>query len=256
MPPAKKKPATSGVRKPKVAAKPKTAVKPKTAATSKTAAKSKVAAKPKTVAKPQAAAKAKAVAKPQAAAKQKGPLLRGVALVDAALALRKEAKPTSAAVLAKMSLGDRPLTPSLQRWLAADSDFFTLGEPQSLAEMLASEYGDYLVEAYAPAIEILTEPVVLFEGWGSDSRRFIYLGTPDAHGELPVFTVDDDDGIFLCLNGPVDVWLAQQAGALDPESFYGKLPKAYEPARAEHARLNFGGNIVFENFEFSTQPLR
>jgi hypothetical protein len=164
--------------------------------------------------------------------------------------------PTPPKKLAAITLGDRPLTPALQRWLAADGTFFTLGKPQSLRDMLTTEFGDYLVEVYEPVLELLTEPIVLFKGWGSDSRRFIYLGTPDTHGELPVFTLDTDDGIFLCLNGPVDVWLAQQAGALPAESFYGKLPVVYEPARTEHAKLNFGGYVRFADFEFSSEPLR
>lgn len=154
-------------------------------------------------------------------------------------------------VLDNMTLGGRPLTPALRRWLESDGDFFTLGEPKSLVEVL-SEFDEWLVEAYAPAIQVLTEPVVLFEGWGSDSRRFIYLGKPDSHGELPVFTLDTDDGIFLCLNGPVDVWLAQQAGALADEKYYGSLPKAYEPARTEHAKLNFAGNVQYTDGQLTS----
>jgi hypothetical protein len=179
--------------------------------------------------------------------------VRGVALVELALAEREDATPTDPKVLAKTKLGKKPLTPALKRWLESDGEFFTLGEPQSLSEMILSEFGEELLEAYGPAIELLPEPIVLFEGWGSDSRRFIYLGKPDSHGELPVFTLDTDDGIFLCLNGPVDVWLAQQAGALEDEHVYGHLPKAYEPSRTEHAKLNFDGYKQFADFELLTE---
>lgn len=179
-------------------------------------------------------------------------LLRGIPLVELALGQRDDATPTDPDVLASTMLGHRPLTPSLRRWLESDGDFFTLGDPQSFTEMLANEFGEEWVEAFGPAAELLTEPVVLFEGWGSDSRRFIYLGKPDSHGELPVFTVDTDDGIFMCLNGPVDVWLAQQVGAIGEEKVYGELPAEYEPARTEHAQLNFGGYIQYSDAELSS----
>ncbi len=62
-----------------------------------------------------------------------GDLLRGVALVEAALAKRGDLTPADPAILASTTLGERPLTPSLQRWLESDADFFTLGTPQSLS---------------------------------------------------------------------------------------------------------------------------
>lgn len=239
-------------------------VKKKPAATKKPAAKKAAPVKKAAAAKRTAAAKKAAPAKKppakkatpaKATATATTKLVRGIELVD--LAMRKrgdEASPTPADELAKLTLGARPLTPALRRWLEADGEFFTLGEPQSLAEMITSEFGDYLVEGYGPVIALLTEPIVMFEGWGSDSRRFIYLGKPDSHGELPVFTIDTDDGLYLCLNGPLDVWLAQQAGALDEEHVYGSLPKAYEPARTEHSQLNFGGNVQFADDEFTSKP--
>ncbi len=227
----------------KAAAKKPAAKKP---AAKKAPAKKAVAKK--AVAKKAAAKKTKVPAKKPATA---GGMLRGIPLVEKALTMRTDGVPTPPDALDKTTLGDRPLTPSLRRWLESDGDMFTLGEPTSLAEMLNAEFGEQVVTFFEPVIAMLTEPVVLFEGWGSDSRRFLYLGQPDSHGELPVFTIDTDDVPFLCLNGPVDVWLAQQAGALADESTYGKLPKAYEPARKEHAALNFGGYVQFENNELS-----
>jgi hypothetical protein len=109
--------------------------------------------------------------------------------------------------------------------------------------------GDY----FAELDKYFTEPVVLFEGWGADSRRMIYLGATDEHGEYPVFTLDTDDTPFVCLNGPVDVWLAQQAGALEEEETYGYLPKAYEPTRTALAKKCFGGYIAHLDGEFSKQ---
>ncbi len=202
--------------------------------------------------KPATKKQVKSAPKKSAPKKSKEPV-RGVALVELALAEREDAAPTDPKVLAKTKLGKKPLTPSLKRWLERDGEFFTLGEPQSLGEMISSEFGDELLEAYEPVIALLPEPIVLFEGWGSDSRRFIYLGKPDSHGELPVFTLDTDDGIFLCLNGPVDVWLAQQAGAIEDEHVYGHLPKAYEASRTEQAKLNFDGYKQFADCELLTE---
>ena len=54
-----------------------------------------------------------------------------------------------------------------------------------------------------------------------------------------------DDLPYACINGPVDVWLAQQAGYLEDEEVYGAVPAAYEPDREEHARLSFGGYVSY-----------
>jgi hypothetical protein len=220
-------------------------------ATSKSTKKKPVKAAPKK-STPKKSAPKKSTPKKSSPKKSAAPV-RGIALVELALAKREDATPTPPKALSRLKLGSRPLTPALRRWLESDGEFFTLGAPQSLAEMIASEFGEEQVEGYQPAIELLPEPIVLFEGWGADSRRFIYLGKPDSHGELPVFTLDTDDGIFLCLNGPVDVWLAQQAGALEDEHVYGHLPKAYEPSRTEHAKLNFDGYKQFADFQLLTE---
>jgi hypothetical protein len=172
-------------------------------------------------------------------------LLRGVALVEAANAKRTGLTGMSAKALKTTTLGDKPLTPALKRWLELDEDMFTLGEPQSFRELVETEFGDEWAMAFVKLNKLLTAPCVLFEGWGSDSRRFLYLGQSDGHGEYPVFTIDIDDAPFVCINGPVDVWLAQHAEYLEEEETYGHVPKAYEPARKEHAKLNFGGYLAF-----------
>jgi hypothetical protein len=48
------------------------------------------------------------------------------------------------------------------------------------------------------------------------------------------------------------VWLAQHAGYLEDEHVYGFVPTAYEPTRKTHAKLNFGGFVVFEDYELRT----
>ena len=179
----------------------------------------------------------------------KQPKLRGVELVDAVMDWREAQGETlvgmDAARLERETLGDRPLTPALRRWLEWDEKMFLLGPARSLEALIAHEYGDPFVEWFSALTEVLTEPCVVFDGWGADSRRFLYLGTPDAHGELPVFTLDTDDGPYACINGPVDVWLAQHAGLLDGEDHYGKVPAAYEEDRLALAETNFGGNVAF-----------
>jgi hypothetical protein len=176
-------------------------------------------------------------------------LLRGVPLVDAAMAKREGLTGMPAKELARTTLGDKPLTPALRRWLECDNELFTLGEPQSFRELVESELGDEWSMAFVKLNKYLTEPCVLFDGWGADSRRFLYLGKTDEHGEYPVFTVDIDDTPFACINGPADVWLAQQVEFLEEEEVYGHVPKAYEPARKEHAKLNFGGYVAFVDDE-------
>ncbi|MFO0755725.1 MAG: hypothetical protein U0359_04510 [Byssovorax sp.] len=196
--------------------------------------------------KPKKTAAKKTVAKKTAATK--GPLLRGVALVDAVMEARRakgeKLKGTKAAEVAKKTLGEHPLSPALARWMEADSEMFTLGEPEPLMEMLAREV-DVFAEAFEPLSKFLTGPCVLFEGWGCDSRRFLYLGATDEHGEYPVFTIDTDDTPFACINGPVDVWLAQHAGFLEDEEVYGQVPRAYEPARKAIAKRCFDGYVSY-----------
>ncbi|HEY4241232.1 MAG TPA: hypothetical protein VGM88_15520 [Kofleriaceae bacterium] len=183
--------------------------------------------------------------------------LRGTELVDAALAHKRAGGETltGAADLDARSLGDVPLTPALRRWLEHDDEMFTLGEPMAFGALIAQEFGDEWADGFAELGALFTAPCVLFDGWGSDSRRFVYLGAKDEHGEYPVFTVDMDDGLYACLNGPVDVWLAQQAGYLAEEGVYGAVPADYEADRAAHAKLSFDGHVSWENFTFSDEAI-
>ena len=181
--------------------------------------------------------------------KRTKPVLRGVELVEAVMAKRVVDGETLAGYpsneLDKLGLGHKPLSPSLRRWLELDADTFKLGEPQSLLELVRRDFGDTWASMYEGIAPLLPEAIVPFEGWGSDSRRFLYLGKADAFGEYTVMTLDTDDAPFLCVNGPVDVWLAQGAGFLEEEHEYGSVPKEYEPMRKEHAKLNFDGYIVW-----------
>lgn len=196
----------------------------------------------------------KKVTKPTTA-KKKTELLRGVALVEAVMKFRAKKGEKLVGVPAKkldaMTLGGRPLSPALKAWLAADAKSFTLGKPTTLPKMLREEFGEHEVENYAEVADVLPNPIVLFEGWGADSRRFMYLGETDAHGEYTVMTIDTDDTPYLCVNGPVDVWLAQHTGFLEAEKVYGHVPKEYTATKKEHGALNFNGHTVWEFMSFA-----
>jgi hypothetical protein len=245
----KRKPARKPATK-KPAAKMTTAKKP---AAKKPAAKT-TAKKP--AAKPPAAKQP--VAKPAKPEKKRAvhdddSLLRGVALTDIALAKRKredDISGMSAEEIKAIDLGGKPLSPSLAHWLANDRDMFDLGPPTSIKELIEGEFPEW-ADAFVGLAKYLTGPCVLLEGWGSDSRRFIYLGATDDRGEYPVFTLDIDDVPYACINGPVDVWLAQCAGALAAEKEYGVVPPAYEAARMALATKCFGGNRAYLGGEFS-----
>lgn len=216
-------------------------------AANKAAAKKKPVTKKKPVAKkPTKPAAKQPVMSMRAQMAARGGL-RGGALADYAIEIHRKANPgISGMDLAKVNkrkLGTKPLSASLGHWLRADSDFFTLGEPQSFGDLVESEFPEYADYFAAVGTKYLTGKCVLFEGWGADSRRFLYLGVTDGHGEYPVFTLDTDDTPFLCLNGPVDVWLAQQVDAIEEEETYGHLPEVYEPTRKALAKLCFGGYI-------------
>ena len=182
-------------------------------------------------------------------------LRRGVELVDAVMKHRRDAGESFEGLppdeLKQTKLGTQPLSPALERWLAADAEYFSLSEPMTLRELLVQEFGDDWAEAFEPLPSQLKAPVVLLEGWGSDSRRFLYLGPRDAAGEPCIMTVDMDDMPFFCVNGPVDVWLAQHAGFLEAEKVYGHVPKEYAATKKEHGRLNFNGHVVWEFMAFA-----
>ncbi len=183
--------------------------------------------------------------------------LRGVELVDAVMAFRRDKgaklEPTPERVLSNLSLGDRPLTPSLRRWLEHDGDMFTLLDPVPIRAMLEATYFVDWAESFFPLETVLTAPCALFDGWGADSRRFLYLGEPDEFGEYPVFTLDTDDAPLCLINGPVDVWIAQQAGYLEAEHVYGHVPSAYACFRDDHAKRNFGGRTMVEGYDLAAE---
>ncbi|MEV6928331.1 hypothetical protein AB0M46_28120 [Dactylosporangium sp. NPDC051485] len=149
----------------------------------------------------------------------------------------------------------RPAPASLRRWLAYDSGllrrhkwFDDAGRltPRTLGEIALEEYGEALGGFYAsPALAGRFAECFLLPG-GSDSRRVLATGAPDASGEYPVFALDVDDLPCIELMYPgFDVYLADTAGVLGVERGpgYSSLgsDRTYGPRMREHARNFFGG---------------
>ncbi|MET9931740.1 MULTISPECIES: hypothetical protein [unclassified Streptomyces] len=148
----------------------------------------------------------------------------------------------------------RPLPPGLRRWPAFDSGllrrfgWFDSGPgftPRTLGRIGRDEFGD----GWGAPFEALSErfdECFLLPG-GSDSRRVLATGEPDAYGEYPVFALDVDDLPSVELTYPgLDVHLADTAGLVTrPEG--GCSPFAadpvYGPRMRDHARNAFAGRF-------------
>lgn len=233
----KKKPAKKPVAKKPVAKKP-VAKKP---VAKKAVAKKPVAKKPKPV-KP---------AKPVVAAG-----LRGVALVEQAIAQAKannlKVRPLTAKVIAGLRMPDGSAIPAtLATWLAYDNGGVDAVDNNRVAwkdfnELMGETYGEETAPLLAPFANRFPGKCLLLPG-GSDSRRFLYAGTPDSTGEYPVFVVDIDDvpWVGLCFPG-FDVFIAEASGvAIDTDGFAVDKTGPYGEALKEQAKLNFGG--LFEH---------
>ncbi|MFG2040644.1 hypothetical protein [Dactylosporangium sp. NPDC048998] len=149
----------------------------------------------------------------------------------------------------------RPLPASLRRWLAFDTTmlrrhgwFDEAGRlaPRSLASIAIEAYGEALGSVYdTPALADRFGECFLLPG-GSDSRRVLATGTPDAEGEYPVFALDVDDLPCIELMYPgFDVYLADTADVLGVERGPGysslAADRTYGPRMREHARHVFAG---------------
>ncbi|HET9991699.1 MAG TPA: hypothetical protein VFQ65_24390 [Kofleriaceae bacterium] len=220
-------------------------------AAKKPAAKKPVAKKPvakKPVAKKPAAKPAKPV---QVAG------LRGVALVEQAIAKSKannaKAKPLVAKVIAGLRMPDGSTIPaSLATWLAYDNGELDAIDNNRIpwkdfTELMAETYGEDTVPLLAPFAARFPGKCLLLPG-GSDSRRFLYAGTPDSAGEYPVFVVDIDDvpWVGLCYPG-FDVYIAEASGVtIDTDGYMVEKSGPYGEALQAQANLNFGGVLEHE----------
>ncbi|MQS16599.1 hypothetical protein F7Q99_31530 [Streptomyces kaniharaensis] len=124
--------------------------------------------------------------------------------------------------------GDRPLPPSLRRWLAFDSSWLSeigwyddeqapVFEGRALGDTTEWMYGSdgVMVGMFADFEKLLPSPCLPLVG-GSDSRRLLYLGRPDSTGEYPVLVTDIDDLPYVAVMYPgLDVYLADLADVID-----------------------------------------
>ncbi|MEU9132264.1 hypothetical protein AB0D08_29845 [Kitasatospora sp. NPDC048540] len=168
--------------------------------------------------------------------------------------------------------GGRPLPPSLRRWLGYDTGllrrFGWFGAttwyaepagaagadrgfeltPRPLGELARAEFGDGWGSVY-DALSDRFDECFLLPG-GSDSRRVLATGEPDAFGEYPVFALDIDDLPCIELMYPgFDVYLADTAGVISRRgSGYSALSEdpRYAARMHTHARNAFGGAMAEE----------
>jgi hypothetical protein len=186
--------------------------------------------------------------------------LRGVALIKKAIASAQEkglipaVAPVPPVILKKLKLpNDEKLTPALKTMLAFDASWlgweFDDEDPEfeamSLEDLVENDLGEEVVRDFGEAYDILGDDCISIDG-GSDARRFLYVGTPDAQGEYPVITVDNKNGNVVCGFVPFDVWVAQHLGALPAEETLGWVPDEYLPAVKELAEANGDGRTTFE----------
>jgi len=175
---------------------------------------------------------------------------RGAALVKKAIEAGPvaTAEPVDASILKKLRLpNDEKISAGLKTFLAHDAS--SLGwsfddeepefEPMALDELVAQEFGDDAVPTFGEAIEMLGDDCILIES-ESESKSFLYVGTPDDAGEYPVITLDP--GAKVSGFVPFDVWIAQQRGALPAE-----LPEEYSALAKALAESNGDGRTAFES---------
>ncbi|MFD9124618.1 hypothetical protein [Kitasatospora sp. NPDC059571] len=158
-------------------------------------------------------------------------------------------------VLDALTLPDgRPLPPSLRRWLAFDASW--LAAIGWYADPAAPRFDAGTLSAtvarmfeFGPADSVWRDSFAEFETLlpglclplvgGCDSRRFLYLGEPDSHGEYPVLVADMDDIPYVGVEYPgLDVYLAVEAGlALDDTDAWDDPAEhpEYGPRMQQHA---------------------
>jgi len=188
-------------------------------------------------------------------------ITRGAALIKKAIEAAKsaglidspEAVPPSA--LKKLRLpNDEKISPAMKELLAFDASFVGWEideeepefEPMSLDEYVEQEFGEEFISQFGEAIEMLAEDCIPIDD-GTESKRFLYVGSPDEKGEYAVITLATDDGCWVGGFVPFDVWVAQQLGALEKEKHHGYVPAEYEAVCKELAEANGDGRVSFKS---------
>ena len=251
------------------------ATKKKTGAR-ETAAKKKVKATPK-----RALAVKKTVAKKIAAKKTAAPTrtanrddaVQGVPLIERVIALvekkglnvlgtcglprNQNPVPVPADVLDRLTFPNgAPLSPSLKRWLAFDAAWLGWFADPKKPVLQPKKIGAYALDEYGMDWGYGVLEKKLLPGdcfglhFGSDSRRFLYIGKPDDTGEYPVLLLDTDDIPYICVQYPgIDVYLGLHAGVIQERGgVYGSLAqdRRYKNRMAQHARQTLAGRDGFE----------
>jgi hypothetical protein len=159
------------------------------------------------------------------------------------------AKGVARDVLAKLQLPNgKPLPPSLAGFLAYDETYLGVLDKgkllfRSFTEMMRAEFDDETAMMFADFERFLPGRCLALPE-GADSRRFMYVGEPDEHGEYPVFIADTDELPWVGLAYPgLDVYLADGAitTVIENEYMDGWRHKTYAPMLADQARRNFAG---------------
>jgi hypothetical protein len=212
---------------------------------------------------PKAAVKKKKLASKRPPAKRKKPPLapqvltmRGPGLVELAIAADRERRdpshpprPLTRAQIDQLAMPDgKEVPPSLARWLAYDTlDIFEGKQPtlrwRSFGEMMREQFGDEIAQQFADFGKLLTAPCLVLPD-GSDSRRFLYAGKADAHGEYPIFVVDTDELPWIGLAYPgFDAYIAEGrvANVITGDYLDAWQHQHWAPHLEHHARANFRG---------------
>lgn len=212
--------------------------------------------------------------KPATPALPRGEDAHGVALVEAVIArIEKEGfkllggcgirppkkpQPVPPEVLRDLCFPDgSPLPPSLRRWLAFDAAWLGWFEdpkapmfrPLKLDAYVRSEF-DMEPFGYSDMAKRMIAGDCYGLHYGSDSRRFLYVGKADSLGEYPVLLLDTDDVPYVGVEYPgFDVYLGVHAGLVrELGDEYGSMQHdpRYKARIDEHASRNLWGRHSIE----------
>jgi hypothetical protein len=181
---------------------------------------------------------------------------RGTGLVELAIAADRERRdptdpprPLTRAPIDQLAMPDgREIPASLARWLADDTlDIFEGKQPtlrwRSFADMMREQFDAETAQQFADFGKLLTGKCLALPD-GSDSRRFLYAGQPDGHGEYPIFVVDTDELPWVGLAYPgFDAYIAEGrvANVITGDYLDAWQHQHWAPYLEHHARANFRG---------------
>jgi hypothetical protein len=158
-------------------------------------------------------------------------------------------RPLTRAQIDQLAMPDGgEVPPSLARWLAYDTlDIFEGHQPtlrwRSFGDMMREQFDDETAQQFADFGKLLTGQCLVLPD-GADSRRFLYAGQPDSHGEYPIFVVDTDELPWVGLAYPgFDAYIAdgRLASVVTGDYLDAWQHQHWAPYLEHHARTNFRG---------------